>query len=79
MSGAQPEPGLGGHQRARRLLPDANLQPLLEVILVGTRHPLRSEVAQVGRDVSDAGGPEAGPTTPGASMTYADADSTRAT
>ena len=50
------------HQRARPRLPGANLQPLVEVVLVGTPHPLGGQVAQVGRDVvSDAGGPEAGP------------------
>jgi hypothetical protein len=59
--GTQPELGLGGHQLARPRLPGADLQPLVEVVLVGTRHPLGSQVAQVGRNVvSDAGGPEAG-------------------
>ena len=45
MSGHSQNSALVGHQRARPRLPGVTLQPLVEAVLVGTRHPLRSQLA----------------------------------
>ena len=51
MSGHSQNSASVGHQRARPRLPGANLQPLVEAVLVGTRHPLRSQLAPPGEPV----------------------------